>query len=82
MIFEGNLEKMHLADCRVKPSITPMMGFTGSTTITITTIKLPVYVGRMTKIVKFLMINKPVIYNVILETSWLHLMKAVTSMYY
>lgn len=67
---------MRLADFRLKYPITPLTVFTGSTTMTIGTIKFPIYV------VKFVVVDKPVIYNVILGTPWIHLMKVVTSKYH
>ncbi|XP_024014700.1 uncharacterized protein LOC112088542 [Eutrema salsugineum] len=81
LIFKEALEKMNLHDIEMKPSLIPLTVFAGDTITSIGTIKLPVYVGRVTKIVKFTVVDRPAIYNIILGTPWLHLMKAVTSTY-
>ncbi|XP_024009914.1 uncharacterized protein LOC112085125 [Eutrema salsugineum] len=82
LIFKEALKKMDLHGVEMKPTLTPLTGFAGDTITSIGTIKLPVYVGRVTKIVKFTVIDRPAIYNIILGTPWLHSMKAVTSTYH
>ncbi|CAA7032642.1 unnamed protein product [Microthlaspi erraticum] len=37
--------------------------------------RLPVYVGGISKLLKFIVMDKPAIYNAILGTPWLHEMK-------
>ncbi|XP_024006401.1 uncharacterized protein LOC112082919 [Eutrema salsugineum] len=82
LIFKEALEKMDLHGVEMKPTHTPLTGFAGDTITSIGTIKLSVYVGRVTKIVKFTVVDRPAIYNIILGTPWLHSMKAVTSTYH
>ncbi|KAF8090840.1 hypothetical protein N665_0464s0006 [Sinapis alba] len=68
LIFRETLQKMEL--------------FTGETTMSVGSIKLPVHVEGVTKITTFTIINKPSVYNVILVTPWLHAMEAVPSSYH
>ncbi|CAA7016767.1 unnamed protein product [Microthlaspi erraticum] len=42
----------------------------------------PVRVGQVTKIVKFVVVDKPAIYNAIMGTPWIHSLKAVASTYH
>ncbi|XP_024016328.1 uncharacterized protein LOC112089807 [Eutrema salsugineum] len=46
------------------------------------TVKIPTYLARVAKIIQFLILNKLAIYNAILDTPWLHAMKAVASTYH
>uniref|UniRef100_A0A1J3HXG1 Retrovirus-related Pol polyprotein from transposon opus n=1 Tax=Noccaea caerulescens TaxID=107243 RepID=A0A1J3HXG1_NOCCA len=82
LIFEETLRKMELQGYRIKPNKKPLTGFSGETTMTVGTIKLPVRVGRVTKIVKFAVVDKPAIYNAIMGTPWLHAMQATPSTYH
>lgn len=60
----------------------PLTRFTGKTTMIMGTIKLPIYIGGITKIVKFSILDKPAIYNMILGTPWIHAMGLVASSYH
>lgn len=82
LIFQSNLENMHLSYCKVKTSVTPLRRFAGSNIMTIRTVKMSVYIGQMTRIVKFFVIFKSTIYNIIFGTSWIHSIKAVASTYH
>ncbi|CAA7045244.1 unnamed protein product [Microthlaspi erraticum] len=49
--------------------------FTAEYTYSCGTVRLPVYVGGISKLLKFIVMDKPAIYNAILGTPWLHEMK-------
>lgn len=72
LIFKEMLQKMKLNYYELKPFVQPLIGFDGDTKMKIKTIKLLVYFGRITKLIKFLIVDKPAIYNVILGTIRLH----------
>ncbi|XP_024013329.1 uncharacterized protein LOC112087617 [Eutrema salsugineum] len=82
LIFKETLDKMDVANHHLKSSIKPLTGFDGDTVYSIGTIRLPVYAAKTTRLVKFVVIDKPAIYNVILGTPWLQSMKAVPSTYH
>ncbi|KFK26623.1 hypothetical protein AALP_AA8G272900 [Arabis alpina] len=69
-------------ELRIKPNVKPLTGFDGVTTMTIGSIKLDVYAGGITKAVKFLIVDRPAIYNVIMGTPWLISLRAVPSTYH
>lgn len=50
--------------------------------MTIGTIKLPLYIGGITELLKFVVLDESAIYNVILEMPWIYIMKAVPSTYH
>ncbi|CAN6933850.1 unnamed protein product [Brassica oleracea] len=82
LIFSKTLQRMDVKDYELKTCKRPLTSFAGDTTMTIGTVKLPVYVAGITKIVKFVVIESPAIYNAILGTPWIHSMKAVPSTYH
>ncbi|KAL1221275.1 hypothetical protein V5N11_032722 [Cardamine amara subsp. amara] len=53
VIVKETLCRMELKAFKIKPTVQPLTGFDGETTMTISTIKLPVYTGHLVKIVKF-----------------------------
>ncbi|XP_024016562.1 uncharacterized protein LOC112089927 [Eutrema salsugineum] len=81
-IFQDTLEQMDFPKEKIKADIEPLTGFTGEQTMTIGTVKIPIYVAGVAKTVKFLVMKTPAIYNAILGTPWLHAMKAVASTYH
>ena len=50
--------------------------------MTIRTIKLPIFVGGIIAWVKFVVLDKSAVYNVILGTPWIHQMQAIPSTYH
>ncbi|KAF8088727.1 hypothetical protein N665_0532s0086 [Sinapis alba] len=82
LIFSKTLQRMDVKDYELKPCKRPLTSFARDTTMTIGTVKLPVYVARITKIVKFVVIDSLAIYNVILGTPWIHSMKVIPSTYH
>ena len=60
----------------------PVVGLLGEATMTLGTINLSVKAGSMTKIVEFLVIDRPASYKVIIGTLWLNSMQAVPSTYH
>ncbi|KAG7552776.1 Ribonuclease H-like superfamily [Arabidopsis thaliana x Arabidopsis arenosa] len=82
LIFKDVLAIMNVSDRQIKPVSRPLAGFDGDFVMTIGTIKLPVFVGGTISWVKFVVIDKPAVYNVILGTPWMHQMQAIPSTYH
>ncbi|CAA7030306.1 unnamed protein product [Microthlaspi erraticum] len=72
---------MGVEEGSIKPTSRPLTGFTAEHVYSCGTVRLPVYVGGISKLLKFIVMDKPAIYNAILGTPWLHEMKAVISIY-
>ena len=73
---------MSISDRQIKPASKPLAGFDGDFVMTIGTIKLPIFVGGIIAWVKFVAVDKPAVYNVILGTPWIHQMQAIPSTYH
>ncbi|XP_024016831.1 uncharacterized protein LOC112090237 [Eutrema salsugineum] len=82
VIFKEALDQLELASDRIEPFIEPITGFDGERCMTVGMVNIPIYVGGVAKIIQFLILDKPAIYNAILGTPWLHAMKAVASTYH
>ncbi|XP_024010275.1 uncharacterized protein LOC112085304 [Eutrema salsugineum] len=82
VIFRETLKNMDFPDSEIKPYMESLTGFTGEKTRTVGTVKIPIYVGGSARMIKFLVLNKPAIYNAILGTPWLFDMKAVASTFH
>ncbi|KAL2238147.1 UNVERIFIED_CONTAM: Retrovirus-related Pol polyprotein from transposon [Sesamum indicum] len=86
IIFKNVIDKMGLENARLEPVRTPLVGFGGSEVASLGTIELPVSMGevpkRKTLMVKFLVVDTPFAYNVILGRPGLNLFRAVVSTYH
>ncbi|XP_010462569.1 PREDICTED: uncharacterized protein LOC104743154 [Camelina sativa] len=82
VIFKDVLIQMEVDLRTADHDVQPLTGFDGDTVMTVGTIMLPVYVGGTMHCINFAIIDKPIVYNVILGTPWLHKMKAVASTYH
>ncbi|KAL2248398.1 UNVERIFIED_CONTAM: hypothetical protein Sindi_2692100 [Sesamum indicum] len=85
IIFKTVIDKMGLDNARLEPVKTPLMGFGGSKVVSLGMIELPVSMGDeprcRTMIVKFLVVENPFTYNVILGKPRLNSFRAVVSTY-
>ncbi|KAL0347643.1 UNVERIFIED_CONTAM: hypothetical protein Scaly_1780300 [Sesamum calycinum] len=86
ILFMDVLQKMEIGIASLRPVNTPLVGFGGSEIIPLRTIDLPVLIGtepqRKTMMVKFLVVDTPFAYNVILERPGLNLFRAVVSTFH
>ncbi|KAF8064710.1 hypothetical protein N665_1172s0007 [Sinapis alba] len=82
IIFQETLMKMGIDLKDVKPSSRTLTGFNGSSEVTLGTIRLSVQAEGVTRVVKFLVVSIKTPYHVILETPWLHSMRAIASTYH
>ncbi|XP_074316372.1 uncharacterized protein LOC141652691 [Silene latifolia] len=60
----------------------PLVGFSGETAHSVDEITIPTYIEGVNKFVRYLVIEGPATYNVILGRPWLHQMMAVPSTYH
>ncbi|XP_074304070.1 uncharacterized protein LOC141638577 [Silene latifolia] len=65
----------------IKKSV-PLVGFSGETAHSVGEITIPTYIEGVNKLARYLVIEGPTTYNLILGRSWLHQMKAVPSTYH
>ncbi|KAL0406623.1 UNVERIFIED_CONTAM: hypothetical protein Slati_3976200, partial [Sesamum latifolium] len=86
IIFREVLKKMVLEDANLSPVKTPLVDFGGSEVNSLRTSDLLVSMGeeprRRNTMIKFLVVDTPCSYNVILERSGLNLFRAVVSTYH
>ncbi|KAL2243569.1 UNVERIFIED_CONTAM: hypothetical protein Sindi_0474900, partial [Sesamum indicum] len=80
------IDKMGLGNAKLEPVRTPLVGFGGSEVASLGMIELPVSIGveprRRTLMVKFLVVDTPFTYNVILGRPGLNSFQAVVSTYH
>ncbi|XP_074315154.1 uncharacterized protein LOC141651335 [Silene latifolia] len=60
----------------------PLVGFSGETKHFLGEIVIPTYAGGVNKQVRYMVIDGPSTYNVILGRPWIHEMKAIPSTYH
>lgn len=82
VIFKDVLAMMEVPDLKIKPNIRPLTGFDGDHVMTVGTVKLPIFAGGTMRIVKFVVVDRPAVYNIILGTPWIHQMKEIPSTYH
>ncbi|XP_024013387.1 uncharacterized protein LOC112087750 [Eutrema salsugineum] len=77
VILRETLRRMGIDLSEVTTIPKPLTGFSGETTMTMGTIRLPVVVGGVTRIVEFCITDHPAIYNAIMGTPWINAMRAI-----
>ncbi|KAG7559356.1 Integrase catalytic core [Arabidopsis thaliana x Arabidopsis arenosa] len=76
LIFLGTLERMGISRADIVGPPSPLVAFTSESAMSLGTIKLPVLAKNVSKIVDFVVFDKPTAYNIILGTPWIYQMKA------
>ena len=82
IIFKNTLERVEINPSEIAEDPNPIVGLSREATMTLGTINLSVKAGSMTKIVEFLVIDRPTSYNAIVGTPWLNSMQEVLSTYH
>ncbi|KAL2241784.1 UNVERIFIED_CONTAM: Retrovirus-related Pol polyprotein from transposon opus [Sesamum indicum] len=86
IIFKRVLDKMGLDNVRLESANTPLVGFGGGEVASLGTVILPASLGeepkRKTLMVKFLVVDMPFAYNVILGRPGLNSFRAIVSTYH
>ncbi|XP_074283437.1 uncharacterized protein LOC141607985 [Silene latifolia] len=82
LIMLKTIENMGFSEKDLQKKTISLVGFSGETANSLGEIVIPTYAGGVNKQVRYLVIDGPYTYNVILGRSWLHLMKAVPSTYH
>ncbi|KAL0294618.1 UNVERIFIED_CONTAM: hypothetical protein Sradi_6877100 [Sesamum radiatum] len=86
ILFWDVIKRMGLESAQLDPVHTPLVGFGGSEVASMGTINLPVSVGeeprRKTLMVRFLVVDTPFAYNIIMGRPGLNAFRAVVSTYH
>ena len=82
LIFLDTLLRMGISKKDIKGARSPLVSFTGETSMSLGTITLPVTTQGLVKMIEFTVFDRPAAYNVIFGTPWLYEMKAFLSTYH
>ncbi|XP_074267040.1 uncharacterized protein LOC141590343 [Silene latifolia] len=82
LITLENVKNMGFSEKDLVQKAVPLVGFSGETKQSFGEIPIPTFAGGMKKQVRYLVIDGPSTYNVILGRPWIHEMKAVPSTYH
>ncbi|XP_074298583.1 uncharacterized protein LOC141629494 [Silene latifolia] len=82
LIMLETLKNMGFSEKDLVQKAVPLVGFSGETKQSLGEIVIPTFAGGMNKQVRYLVIDGPSTYNVILGRPWIHEMKTVPSMYH
>ena len=79
VMFHSTFKALELDPNQLRPSLTPLVGFSGAPVHPLGLISLPVRTGSRTVEVEFVVVSSPSPYNVILGRAWLHELRGVAS---
>ncbi|XP_074297145.1 uncharacterized protein LOC141627829 [Silene latifolia] len=82
LIMMETLKGMGFTEKDLAKKAIPLVGFSGETKHSLGEIIIPTYAGGVNKQVRYLVIDGPSTYNVILGRPWIHEMKAIPSTYH
>ncbi|XP_057789072.1 uncharacterized protein LOC131005932 [Salvia miltiorrhiza] len=82
ILFFSAYREMGLDESKLIKKASVLVGFSGESTTTVGEIDLPVYAEGVNLSTRFLVIDAPSAYNVILGRPWIHGMEAVPSTYH
>ncbi|XP_074301152.1 uncharacterized protein LOC141632505 [Silene latifolia] len=82
LIMLETLKGMGFTEKDLAKTVVPLAGFSGKTKHSLGKIVIPTYAGGVNKQVRYLVIDGPSTYNVILGSPWIHEMKAIPSTYH
>ena len=74
IVFKNTLERMKIDPSEITENPSPLVVLSEETTMALGSINLTVKAGSIEKIAKFLVVDRPASYNVIMGTPWLNLM--------
>ncbi|XP_062075032.1 uncharacterized protein LOC133779045 [Humulus lupulus] len=82
ILFLSVLREMGIDESKIIKKTTILIGFSGEQKNTLGEIELPVYAKGVNLCTRFLVVDSPSTYNVILGRPWIHEMEAVPSTYH
>ncbi|XP_012851511.1 PREDICTED: uncharacterized protein LOC105971204 [Erythranthe guttata] len=86
IMYLHTFKQLGIDNARFSPITTPLKGFTGEGVLSMGEVELPISLGedpcRVTKMIKFLIVDKPSPYNIIVGRPAIHTFKSVPSSYH